>query len=160
MLHKSPPSCGIAYVKQAEKTHAYPQRAGEGGGGLERGRVEVGDFVRYETHINLSARVISDKVPCFEARVWARICSSQWKVRLVWAVMLSRYGPVIVSDRSNVFMNSSGTALLNGALIGAPTVVRASRYSMAAVLAGVKTSALHLRQSQSWRLLQRFSLND
>lgn len=57
-----------------------------------------------------------------------------------------------------MFMNSSGAALLNGALIGAPTIVRASRYSMAAVLAGVKTSALHLRQSQSWRLVQRFLL--
>lgn len=50
-------------------------------------------------------------------------------------------------------MNSSGAALLNGALIGALTIVRASRYSMAAVLAGVKTSSLHLRQSQICRLL-------
>lgn len=40
-------------------------------------------------------------------------------------------------------MNSTGAAPFNGALIGAPTIVRASRYSMAAVLAGEKTSALH-----------------
>lgn len=49
VLHKSPPSCGIAYVKQAEKTHAYPQRAlvREGEGEREGGwRSEISYVTR------------------------------------------------------------------------------------------------------------------